>query len=439
MDLQTVNRHPIRSGLGNTLFTNIAFLVLGLVSGGLLARLLGVVGRGEFAQILFLPQLIVSLGSFSIADLLVHRTARKKLSLTPVRALAMRALVVAMVATLLLGVPLCIWFYRAYPIHIMHLAIVYLVAYCLPYFGSALLNSYDQAALQFRRWNAIRLLVPITFVGGLLILYVLDISQLSIVIAVSLISTWVSLIGRLAIDSGLTLGHARWIHAFLYLRNAGRLHLPVAASLLLSQAERFFVIALLPTFDLGLYAVAWSYGVGISGSLFLAINAVALPRISRLFKSEEQMAVIGQLISVSALLAAGLVVLLYILAPLLIIGVFGAAFSDSVPIAQVLLVGGYFVGLRQIVTRAVKIGHIPKFAFVAEIASFVPFAALVVPATTIFGLAGLVWASAIGAFLGLLTLAIMLRVYEGVPLLSWIGFRPKVVHLVLGLLRNPRL
>src|SRR5712691_7326914 len=77
VNLPAVPARRIAGYAGVSFATSLAMQALGLISGTLLARLLGPTGRGELAAVLLWPGILTVVGSVGLTDAMVYVTARE--------------------------------------------------------------------------------------------------------------------------------------------------------------------------------------------------------------------------------------------------------------------------------------------------------------------------------------------------------------------------
>ncbi len=152
--------------------TDVLLLVLATISGILIARLLGPVGRGEYAIALLWPSVLVAIGSLGLREALTYELA----TATSTRAtLTGHALLLALGQSLLLillGFVLIPILTRGQTPEVMRSALVYL--WFIP---ANLLTTYALGLLQgdlaLSVFNAVRLSVNVVFLVVVLLLWAL--------------------------------------------------------------------------------------------------------------------------------------------------------------------------------------------------------------------------------------------------------------------------
>src|SRR5712691_6974753 len=155
-------------------FATEGFIVLlGILTGSLVARLLLPEGRGALAAVLFWPQLLAGIGFLSLGEAVTYR-----IGMLPDRESLIRAtsfwLALAMSVVMMAGgyvlMPFLLGEGRA---HLWTVAELYLLY--VPFnFVTLTLLATDQGRLEFSRFNTLRLLVPIIYLTGILLLWMTE-------------------------------------------------------------------------------------------------------------------------------------------------------------------------------------------------------------------------------------------------------------------------
>jgi O-antigen/teichoic acid export membrane protein len=112
------------------------------------------------------------------------------------------------------------------------------------------------------------------------------------------------------------------------------------------QADQAVVGVLLSRYDLGLYAVGSAFD-NLPGILVSGVGMIALPRIASAAR-ESRAVIMKRAIVLSGLLAAAATVFTEVIVGWLLPAAFGGAFVGAVTPARVLILAGFFMGMRRI-------------------------------------------------------------------------------------------
>ncbi len=317
--------------------TSLLMGVLGLITGPLVARLLGPDARGTLAAIQAWPMLLTTIAALGLHEATIYFSAREPAHtaryLMSATFLALAASVPVVIAGYLL-MPLML---HAQPDATVAAARWYLLV--IPLLG---LVSVPLGALRGRMdlvtWNGLRLVPPL---GWLVLLIIASGSghrsaewlarSYPVMMAVACVVVWVVTRSRIP---GRFAGEPRdWRPMLKY-------GLPTMASqapmLLSLRFDQMLMAALLMPHALGLYAVAVAWS-GMLSPMMSGIGIVVFPAVAGARNAGDQADVLarGTRLSVAVSLGLGLVVLG--LAPVAIPFLFGAAFAPAVNAALVLV------------------------------------------------------------------------------------------------------
>ena len=355
---------------GSTVLVQGLTLGIGVFTGILTARMLGPIGRGEYAAIIIWPTAIASFLAFGINQAVVFHLGQRTFTVseTATATGAIGLLQSAFsVAIGLLVVPHAL---AKYSPLVQHLGIVFVL------FTPALILSMYSANLfqglqDLPRFNLIRLLAPLTYAVGLAgifvahranLIAVIDSQLLGYVLALTIGSTMVWKILHLRVE-----WNAAAVPCLLHygLRIQGL----SIATYFNQRIDQLVLSLLVPPRQLGLYAVAVTLSTAVAvfpqaagivafskGSSQYGVDAKTTIRVA--FRSS----LIWLLFSCSAL---------YALAPFLIRHVFGGAFDGSILACRILLPGALMTGLSFVLYNAASALGRPGIASYAESASVI--------------------------------------------------------------------
>ncbi len=357
----------------------MANLVLGLLTGIILARSLGPDGRGQIAAILFWPNLMAPIGFMGVNDAVVYAMGKKQIDFRALLSSSITLVIVLSVVVLGLGwwmIPFLIGEAR---MQFHSLARTYMVVLIPFYYISLTLMAFELGRLQFNRYNLIQLLQTFTYFSTLLMLLVFSI--ISIQNAV-----WASVSGVVMVTFVLLIFFK---NDFVktpslnmcadLLRRGTTFHFTTIVSLISNQLDKLIVIKFLDNLSIGYYVVAYTFASAGLNALAHTAHTILFPIISRgsNLKEKRHALYYGISISIFALSTASVILLIFSdsLLPLL----FGEKYSTSVTLSVVLVFACLPLAIRQILVRSLKGMGISRYSTLAEILSLILFVSLVFP------------------------------------------------------------
>ena len=326
----------------------------GLLSGALIARVLGPIGRGEFAAIQVWPFCFATIATLGLHDAVVYFSAKNP-------SLAGRFLTSAAVLALSAS------------------SLFMLVGYWLT---PLLLRNHNVEVIAAARWFL--WLVPLNMLI-LLPLYALrgcnEFLTLN-VLRIALAASWVAVVGLLwlvgdATPSHLAAGYLAMLGVFFIptsliakskLRGSFLPDLTRSSALLRFglpslvtsvpqvlnlRLDQIVISAFLSSQALGIYAVAIAWA-GISSPLLYAFGSVLLPRIASIDRSEERTQAFAQGCRLGVLAAAIVAAALCACTPWLLPLIFGVTFRAAVPVSMLLVLALSIAGLNIIIGESLR-------------------------------------------------------------------------------------
>jgi O-antigen/teichoic acid export membrane protein len=375
-----------------TMVTNVIIAAIGIATGLLSARLLGPTGRGELAAIQTWSTLIASLALLGLDGAVVYFCSRHS-------ALAGRYLVsaVALILTasggfVILGSGLMPWLLRAQSGEVIDAARVFLVVMLLINTLIGMPHQVLRAMGAWRTWNLFRILPHLGWLTALLGVLIFSswatpvaLSRLYLVAHVVLIFpmavlTWRYIPRPFEVQAGL-------FRPFLDYGLPSMLTvLPQAMNLKLDQ---LLIAMLFEPRLLGLYVVAAAWS-GATAPVINAVGPVLFPRLSMVADRPQQRILLLSVVKMTSLVLLILTVLLLVLTPFMVPFLFGSAYRDAVPAAQILVVAGAFGNLNLTLEDGLRGLGRPRQVLAAEVVGLVVTAALLwqlLPSLNILGAA----------------------------------------------------
>jgi antigen flippase len=330
--------------------TDVVIQCFGVVQGILIARLLGPVGRGEYAAVVLWPSVFAAIGILGTNIALARAAAKTDQG----SAITRTAISFALITSAVTGV-LC-YFCLPYLLlgmerHLLSLSKVFVPFVALNHLALNLL-AIDQGTGNFRRFNLTRLALYPVYVAFLVVMLVRDIRQVK----------W-AVIGLLSANLAVVLVRLLWAARDLIpwrglhcsaemVRDSIRFGLVGAILPLYLQADKAVLLWLLGTKDLGLYMVALSASAAM-GSVTSAAGIVSFTVATQAGQGQgfETLARTFRISALLWLVGGGI---LAIAMPLLLPLVYGEEFAPAVNPARLLIIGSAFAGLADLLDQTLR-------------------------------------------------------------------------------------
>lgn len=380
----------VRSTIGSLVAAGLGQGAL-VVSGVLAARALGPENRGHLALLTLFPMVVSQLGLFGVSNAITYYIARDTRSTNAVMKAAVAPALVQMVLCSAFNAIL-IWYLVRDESRSVQVA--GLVALAIP--PTFLIRSYGMAMLQglgaFGAFSTLRVVQPVLYALGLIVLLVVGNDALSVIAGVGLATNVVAM--------GLTvLAVMRVVSPDLQGTPA-----PARSEMLRFGAKGFLGTASpLETFRLdqavvGLFLSPVSLGIYVTSIAFTTLprlvaqsmSVVAFPHIAKQEDARRSRSTMWRFTWVTVVSTLAVVVPLIAAAPVIVPLMFGDQFRDAVRPLQILLIGSVVFGARRILGECMRGLGYPTANTVAEIVSWVfllPALALLAPRWGLEGVA----------------------------------------------------
>jgi O-antigen/teichoic acid export membrane protein len=396
-----------------TMALNSLTLAVTLVSGVLIARVLGTVGRGELTAVLMAPQLLAWLFAMGCLQAIAYHHARfprdgPRLLTTWLLILVPLSLLGVATGELVLPHMLA-----AQSSHTLHLAQLFIWTVIPNIFGE-LFFGIVLGEEDFLFFNLMRLAQPV----GVTIAYAGLWRSGSFTLESALATVAVSCVAVNAIGAARVLARHRlaapsWALARRTLWYGIKAHGTKISDLVTLRLDLAFIPAFLAASSVGLYAVAVAVA-GVVGSVAESLSFLVLPIAAR--RGERGTGVVIQLLKATVLIGAVLAAALACFSTVAIAWIFGPSFADSAPIVWFLLPGVVLYAGAAILRQALYAANRP---FTAAM-TFAVGPLITVPGLILFVPAGGIAAAAIVSTVS----------YGAVAVAALIAYR-QVTHLSL--------
>jgi len=402
---------PKRSRLRNvTSILGMTVLVqsIGLVTGAITARMLGVSGRGLLAAMTVWPSAIANAGDLGGPIAFTYQSAKSPV----VRgSLVRNALTIAFlqsVALTLIGIPIMAFVLRDHPEHLLAAAVFLVLFMPLNLLGRYFM-ALHQGAQDFKLFNRVRLVLALSYAIGIGSLLAFGVNSVAPVIAAVVAS---NICATIVASTGLKLRDslrrrfdrplARETFVFGAKAHIGNLT-PVDSL----QLDVALVVLLLGTHAAGLYVVGTS-AANVIRSQGAGIGLVALASVAS-STTRQQPAVIGVFFKGAAVLLVGAAATVFLLAGELVPAIYGSEFDGAVPIVRILVIGIVAAALRQVLGDCLRGAGNPVAGTLAEALSWVVAIVSLVILVPTLGAQGAALAVSISYFSALLLLVFLAR------------------------------
>lgn len=363
--------------------SNVFIAILGVVTGILLARVLGVKGRGELAAIQIWPLFIATIAPLGLPQALMYFCAQERRS-------AGRYLCLASICVLSLSFVFMVAGYFALPLLLADQqpdiisGARWFMLVLPPYLLSGLPYWVFRAQRNLNIWNILRLLPSL----GWLILVLLAIG-LGRPNPRFLASGYVALMTVLCVPSFyVVVRHVPgpFIPNFGHLGKMVRFGVPTVLGAFPSQLnfrlDQMLMIAFLPVNTLGLYvvAVSWSSSVNL---LLSSLGVTIFPRVASYTDPKLRALALSQGTRLSVIAAVVSAAPLLVVTPWLLPLMFGTKYVASIPAALLLVVAGGVAAVNMVFEEGLRALGCPAAVLWAQLiglgVTIVGLAVLLIP------------------------------------------------------------
>jgi O-antigen/teichoic acid export membrane protein len=362
-----------------------------VVSGVLVARALGPADRGYSAIVIWVPSLLVLVGSLGLPIASTYFVARSPES---AHSIARKLIVPALLQTaigvaIMLGALVTVL--SGEPARVISAGLVatgIVPALLAQIYGLAFL----QGQRRFRAFNVLRVLPASLYSIALLGAFVAGLH--------SLVQITVVTVATAVVAAGLTM--VVLVRGLVPRGDIAAAEVPSLSQLTRFGLKGFFgsvspgedfrldqaaVALFLNPVSLGFYVVAQAF-INLPRFVGQSVGVIAYPSVAGHRDPRRARRSLWRHFALGAGLALGTVTVLEIAVPSLISLFFGAAFSEAVPIARILLIGAFCVSARRVLADGVRGAGYPTLGTIAEAASWMILVPAMVVLAPMFGAEG---------------------------------------------------
>lgn len=383
--------------------------VANIITGVLLAHMLGPAGKGALTAILLWPGLIVAILSLGIYDSVTYYAAveesrgRQVVGAAILIALVQSAIAVAAWLVIL---PLVLAHYGAHIVTDGRIFSLWIPIYLVGVIAMGVLLGRMEIGL----YNGLRLGQTLLITFGLLMLAILQSRNLAIVLAVYLAATLVSAIvsvGLVASRGGMglpsDLGIIKRLASF-----GMKSHIGTISGLANERADLAVIALFLPATALGFYSVAVTVTAPVL-MLGSALASVAMPAVAAAASPSERHERAARFVRLTVALSFASALAGVVLGPWLIVLFFGPAFAPAGVASQVLFAAAVPLSANRVLGAILKAHNQPLRSGLAELVALAATIACLTILLPIWGIVGAAVASGIAYVVSSAVLIVGLR------------------------------
>jgi O-antigen/teichoic acid export membrane protein len=360
----------VLSRYSDTLLQQVLTAGCGLISGTILPRLLGPVGRGKLAAVTLWPITLIFLSNLGMDRAAVFFAAKHRQNISPIASVCLafagaQSLLVFFVG--LLAIPIAL---RGYGPTTVRLGLTFLL--CAPLTQATNLQSNLLLGnLETGSYNVCRAIAPASYAIGVVGLFLLRLPSVTAVVVLQLFGY--ALAACFATRTLLRKLRPSWrrdsgiVKAML--KYGAKTHGGQLTYFMNQRLDQLLISLFLPSAQLGIYVAAVAFTDGLL-MMPRAIGAVTLGVGSNCDAvSAWRWAKRSVFLAFLCILPAAIA--LWFLSPFLIPRLFGTAFSGSVLPCRILIFGSCALGLSTVLCEAARSVNSPEIPSYAELVGLV--------------------------------------------------------------------
>jgi O-antigen/teichoic acid export membrane protein len=401
-----VIRRAFERGIAVSLATALGGQLLLVGTGILLARGLGVEGRGQLAIIVLVPSVLSQLGTLGMPLALTYYIAKDADDGRRVlRSLA--GVISAQIAVLSVLQIVVFWL-------LVHDDEQSAMLAAVPILPALIAQQYGLAVLQgqqrFTAFNALRLAPTALYLLAMLAFFAVGATTLvDLVVAFTLINLVAAVpLTAIALRYAAPRGSPSSDHGPRRVFRFGMSALLGSSSPVeMLRVDQAIIALALPRSALGLYVVALAV-TNLPRFISQSVGIVAYPRIAAAAPSEKR-SLIRRYLLLVLVMAGSTVAFLEATVTRLIPELFGTAFAGAVTTAQILLISAFLLAIRRVLSDIAQGLGYPIGSTVAEAVNLTIALPLIAVAVPLYGIEGAATALTLGAAGSLIVIVAMVR------------------------------
>ena len=388
-------------------------ILVGVVSGILAARGLGVAGRGQLAAVILWPAVLTTLAEAGLPTAFVYLSASggrapRQLAGSILPLLGLQCLVLYAA-----GIPIVLVALSSYPSSVRTSAAWFLVVYAPTWLAVRYLLALNQGTGRIGVLNVVRLLVPTLYAAVLAVLLIVGVVGVS-AFAAAYVASWIVALcalmfissdevrrGALAPKADLATKRRAWAVGY-------RTYFGTLAPLDTLQLDVLLTTSFLGATAAGLYYVAASAGLTIR-MWGTTLGALSLPRVAAAATREEALKWAARFTRVTAFCSGVVALVAFLFARPLLTLIYGPEFAPASLLVRILAVGMLAASLRYVLGDGLRGLGRHTTATRAEVIGLVLGGATLAVSLPLWGVTGVAIAVSVSYF-G--TLATMVHSYR---------------------------
>ena len=399
--LREARSSPVRRATIGSVAAALSGQAVLVVSGVIVARMLGPENRGYLALLVLVPLVLSQLGGLGVPLAITYHTARDRSAAAGIWA-ALRP-VLLLQCGLIAGIHcLVLWLLvhndPQYVIDAAMLTVVLVPAALAQEYGLAFL----QGRSRFLAFNVLRTLPAAVYAVGVIALLVTDTDSLwDVTLAWTLAMTGLGLttfligLRGLGRPTGAPVPPVRSMVAF-----GAKGLLGANSPIEYYRLDQAVVGLLLTPVSLGIYTAALAF-TNMPRFISTSVGMVAYPHVAEQTDHAVARRKLWRFFLATVLACVAIVVTLEIVAGWMVPFFFGEEFRDSIPLVRILLISSFFVACRRILADGARGLGFPGLGTAAEVSSLVvlvPAMAVYVPMWGVEGVAAALVVAAVASF-----------------------------------------
>lgn len=409
----------LRSLIFRTLIVNCGINGLGLANSILLSLWLGPTGRGEIAAAMLWPMLLAYLSNLGIISATSYFAASHATKLQSIFSNAMALALIQSLVAVAVGYAALPFLLHSQSANVINSARLFLLV--IPVTLSAqYATSILQGRMHMTAFNWLRTIIPFGYLVGTI---AMAMSGRLVVINIILLHlglsglTWLgamSALYRMGIRAPLRIDPETGKDMLKY---GAKVHTGDVSGLANQSLDQVLMAAWLPPVYLGLYVVAVS-AASVSGIFSGTVQMVATPSITQRKTQAERAAVLQGVFRRYWLLSFVMAAVFAAILPFAIPLVFGSSFRAAVWPAEVLLIGVFLLGAREVLAGGARALGDPWLGSKAQIGALFVTVLLLYFLLPSMGIMGAAIASSAACAAQLLIVIAGLRSSHAIPPMS---------------------
>jgi O-antigen/teichoic acid export membrane protein len=409
----------LRTLIFRTLIVNCGINALGLANSILLSHWLGPVGRGEIAAAMLWPMLLAYLFNLGIIASTSYFAASRPTKLQPIFSNAMALALTQSVFAMAIGYLALPYLLHSQTANVINSARLYLLVIPITLsaqYGTSIL----QGRMHMSAFNWLRTIIPFGYLAGTIAMALSGQLVLINIVLLHLglsVITWLgamSILYKIGIRPALQMDRETGKDMLKY---GAKVHIGDLSGLANQSLDQVLMAAWLPPVYLGLYVVAVS-AASISRIFSGSVQMVATPSITQRQTRSERAAVLQGVFRRYWLLSFFIAAMFAAILPLAIPVVFGLSFKAAIWPAEVLLIGMFLAGAREVLVGGAQALGDPWLGSKAHIGALFVTVLLLYLLLPRMGIMGAAIATSAACATQLLIVIAGLRSYHAIPPMS---------------------